>query len=482
MTCRSPHHRRAFLANISAASIAVPWLLRRDGLLAATPAKPDLDVVYDLLPKQPPRPATATAMIDLFQFGGPSQMDLFDPKPLLNERDGTKFPGKLDTDNAAGASGVVFGSPWKFARHGACGMDVSELLPELARVVDDLCFLRGMRFGSNAHDRATYLSHTAGPVPGRPTLGSWLTYGLGGANDSLPAYVALTARDGLPYNNQENWTAGWLPGLYQGTMVRNAEPRILNLDPPAHLAGAGQRAQLDLLRRLNERHLAEHPAERDLDARIASYELAARMQTQAKDAFDISREPEHIHKLYGLDRPESEEYGTRCLIARRLIERGVRFVQLLHCGNGMVDWDSHGSIATRLPKACAAVDRGSAALIIDLKQRGLLDGTLVRWGGEMGRLPTAEATGDRPSWGRDHNGKAGCMWLAGGGVKAGLIHGATDEWGHEAIDGIVSAHDFHATVLHLFGLDHERLTYKRNGLATTLTDGQPARVITELLA
>jgi hypothetical protein len=482
MTCRSELHRRAFLSQITAGSIAVPWLLNRDGLLAAEPAKPDFDVVYDLLPKQPPLPATATAMIDLFQFGGPSQMDLFDPKPLLNEKDGSKFPGQLDADNAAGASGVVFGSPWKFAQHGECGMDVSELLPHLAKVVDDLCHLRGMRFGSNAHDRATYLSHTAGPVPGRPTVGSWLTYGLGSENDSLPAYVALTAQDGLPYNNQENWTAGWLPGIYQGTMVRNAEPRILNLDPPEYLAGAGQTAQLQLLRQLNQQHLAKHPAERDLQARIASYELAARMQTQAKEAFDITQEPEYIHRLYGLDHPEAKEYGTRCLIARRLVERGVRFVQLLHCGNGIVDWDSHGYITNGLPKACAAVDQGSAALIIDLKQRGLLDQTLVRWGGEMGRLPTAEATGDRRGWGRDHNGKAGCMWLAGGGVQPGLIYGATDEWGHEAIDGVVTAHDFHATVLHLFGLNHEQLTFKRNGQATTLTDGEPARIVTEILA
>jgi hypothetical protein len=482
MTCASPQHRRAFLNHITAASVALPWVLHKDGLLANEVAKPDLDVVYDLLPKSPPAPATATAMIDLFQFGGPSQMDLFDPKPLLTEKDGTKFPGSLEADNAAGNSGVVFGSSWKFSRHGESGMDVSELLPHMAQVVDQVCHVRGMRFGSNAHDRATYLSHTAGPVPGRPTLGSWLTFGLGCENDSLPAYVALTARDGLPYNNQENWTAGWLPGLYQGTMVRNAEPRILNLDPPQHLLGAGQRAQLNLLRRLNERHRAEHPADRDLQARIASYELAARMQTQAKEAFDISQEPLHIHRLYGLDRPESEEYGTRCLIARRLVERGVRFVQLLHGGNGIVDWDSHGSIATGLPKACAAVDQGSAALIIDLKQRGLLESTLVRWGGEMGRLPTAEATGERPGWGRDHNGKAGSMWLAGGGIRAGLIHGATDEWGHEAVEGVVTAHDFHATVLHLFGLHHERLVYKHNGLATTLTSGQPARVVTEILA
>jgi uncharacterized protein (DUF1501 family) len=206
------------------------------------------------------------------------------------------------------------------------------------------------------------------------------------------------------------------------------------------------------------------------------------MQVTAKEAFDLSGEPEHIRKLYGLDEEATADYGARCLIARRLVERGVRFVQLHHAGNGMVDWDSHGHIANGLPKACAAVDKPSAALIIDLKQRGVLDTTVVRWGGEMGRLPTAEATGPRKTWGRDHNRKAGAMWMAGGGIKGGVIHGATDEWGHEAIDGVVTAPDWHATVMHLFGLDHTKLTYKRNGLAVTLTDGKPARLVKEIIA
>jgi len=217
-----------------------------------------------------------------------------------------------------------------------------------------------------------------------------------------------------------------------------------------------------------------------VEARIASYELAAKMQLHAKEAFDLSSEPQYILDMYGLDDPESSDYGARCLIARRLVERGVRFIQVLNSGNGVVDWDSHGSIGTGLPKACRAVDKPCAALIKDLKQRGLLDKTLVRWGGEMGRLPTAEATGERPTWGRDHNGKAGYMWMAGAGMKGGLIHGATDEWGHEAIEGIVTAPDFHATVLHLFGLDHTKLTYKRNTQLATLTDGLPARILTEL--
>ena len=474
-------NRRFFLHRVMASSIALPWLLQRDGLLAAEPLKPDFDAVYDLSPRAGHIPARATAMIDLYQAGGPSQMDLFDPKPLLTERDGRKFEGKLDADNAAGASGTIFGTPWMFKKYGQSGMEISELLPHTAGIADEICLLRGMKFGTNAHDRGAYLAHTCGPERGRPTLGSWINYGLGAMNNGLPAYVALTAREGLPLYNEENWSAGWLPGVYQGTQVRPEEPRILNLDPPVHLAGQSQQAQLAFLREINEAHRAAHPAERDLEARIASYALAAKMQTTAKEAFDLSSEPEYIRKLYGLDDPKTADYAARCIIARRLVERGVRFVQLHLAGNGGLDWDNHGHISTNLPKACAAVDKPSAALIIDLKQRGLLATTLVRWGGEMGRLPTAEATGDRATWGRDHNGKAGAMWMAGGGIRAGHIHGATDEWGHEAVDGIVSAPDWHATVLSLFGLDHTKLIYKRNGLATTLTDGKPARIIREIL-
>jgi hypothetical protein len=439
-----------------------------------------MNVTYDLKPKAPPQKARATAMIDLFMFGGPSQMDLFDPKPLLNQRDGEKFPGALNTDNKAGASGIIFGSPWKFSKHGQCGMDVSELLPHTASIVDELCHIRGMQFGTNAHTRGTYLSNSANPNPGRPTLGSWLTYALGCQSDSLPAYVALTAKGGLPYLNEHNWTGGYLPSIYQGTMVRNAIPRILNLDPPQHLVGASQKSQLSLLDQLNSIHLSEHPAESDLQARISSYGLAARMQESAKEAFDLSSEPQHILELYGINEPMTEGYGQQCLIARRLIERGVRFVSVLLDGNGDINWDNHGSINKGLEKSCQRTDKPVAALIKDLKQRGLLDSTLVRWGGEMGRLPTAEASGDRSTWGRDHNGKAGCMWMAGAGMKGGLIHGETDEWGHEAISGQFSAQDFHATVLHLFGLEHENVVYKQNGFAHTMLDGQPARICTEL--
>ncbi len=484
MNTHISQQRRNFLRGITASSIAIPWLLQRDGLLAAETeiVKPDFDVIYDLKPKTPPMPARANAMIDLFMFGGPSQMDLCDPKEELTKRDGEKYPGKLDTDNQAGASGIIFGSPWKFQKYGQCGLEVSELMPHLASIVDEVCHIRGMHFGTNAHDRGAYLACSAHPTPGHPSLGSWLTYGLGSQSDSLPSFVALTAQGGLPYLNEHNWSAGYLPSLYQGTMVRNAIPRILNLDPPEHLAGASQQAQLKLLDQLNLAHLQNNPSETDLHARIASYALAAKMQDSAKEAFDLSGEPAYVLEMYGINNPDTRGYAEQCLIARRLVERGVRFISLFLDGNGDVDWDSHGNLKAGLEKSCRAVDQPCAALIKDLKQRGLLETTLVRWGGEMGRLPTAEATGERPSWGRDHNGKAGYMWMAGAGIKPGLIHGATDEWGHETIEGHFTAEDFHATVMHLFGLDHKKLVYKHNGLAKSMIDGGPVRVATELFS
>jgi hypothetical protein len=316
-------------------------------------------------------------------------------------------------------------------------------------------------------------------IAGRPTLGSWLTYGLGCETDELPAFMALIDPAGLPNFPVDHFGNGWLPSLYQGTVVRATEPRILNLDPPPSLAGTPQQRQLNLLRALNEDHLAEHPGELDLQARISSYELAANMQTAAKEALDISSEPAHIKKLYGIDNPVTQNYGTRCLIARRLVERGVRFVQVLNPGQS---WDQHSSLVTSLPKLCAAMDQPSAALITDLKQRGLLDSTVVHWGGEMGRLPVLQNDAGYEKWGRDHNTYGFSMWLAGGGFKKGYVHGETDEFGHKAVLDEVRHFDYHATLLHAFGLDHTALTYKRNGLAASLTDNQGARVIHQLLA
>jgi len=474
--------RRHFLqANgFGLGSLALATLLRKDGLLAA-PVKPALgpDNEFDLLPKQGHFPGRAKAMISLFMMGGPSQMDLFDPKPMLTKYDGQNFPGEIKYDNLAQASSKVFGSPWKFSKHGECGMELSELLPHLSKVVDDICLIRSMTSGVSNHGQGLYAINSGRITAGNPALGSWLTYGLGCETEELPAYMVLSHPGGLPTFQGEHFTNGWLPALFQGTVARATEPRILNLDPPASLAGDGQRRQLDLLRSINEEHASAHPGELDLRARISSYELAAKMQTAAKEALDISNEPESVKKLYGVDNPTTRDYATRCIIARRLVERGVRYVQVLNAGQS---WDQHGSLITALPNNCAATDQPSAALVTDLKQRGLLESTVVHWGGEMGRLPVLQNDAGRDKWGRDHNTFGFSQWVAGGGFKGGHVHGETDEWSHKAVVDPVHHYDWHATLLHAFGLDHTKLTYKRNGLAASLTNDQGAKVVTQLLA
>ena len=476
--------RRHFLQanSFGLGSLALSYLLRQDGLLAA-PVKPagvDGPIHYDLLPKPPHFESKAKAMILLFQMGGPSHMDLFDPKPMLTKYDGQNLPGEIKYDNVTEASRKVFGSPWKFSRHGQCGMELSELLPGLAGVADDITLIRSMQSSVNNHGQGLYAINNGRITPGRPTVGSWLTYGLGSESQELPAYMVLAHPRGLPFFTTDHFTNGWLPALYQGTVIRPTEPHILNLDPPAELAGKPQDRQLTLLKKLNDEQLAEYPGELDLQARISSYELAARMQTAAKEALDISGEPDYIRKLYGVDNEATRDYATRCITARRLIERGVRFVQVL---NYSQSWDQHSALITALPNNCLAMDQPCAALVADLKQRGLLDSTVVQWGGEMGRLPVLqnEAAG-RLKCGRDHNTNGFTHWVAGGGFKGGYVHGETDEWGHHAIKDIVHHYDWHATLLHAFGLDHTRLVYKRNGVNSSLVDGQDARVVKELLA
>jgi hypothetical protein len=358
-------------------------------------------------------------------------------------------------------------------------MELSELLPHLGEIADDITLIRSMRTGVNNHGQSIDALNTGRPISYRPSLGSWMTYGLGAESRDLPAFVVLTDPDGLPVLGVQNWANGWLPSLYQGTVVRPREPRILNLDPSVLHRGRPQEAYLELLGEMNREHLARHPGESDLEARIASYELAARMQSAAKEAVDISQETAATHSLYGLDDPATRDYGTRCLIARRLVERGVRFVQLY---TRYQFWDHHGSIRTALPAACRKTDKPSAALVRDLKQRGLLDTTLVHWGGEMGRLPVIQNDTGPDKVGRDHNTYGFSMWLAGGGVKAGTIHGETDEWGHRAVKDVVTHSDYHATLLHLFGLDHSQLTFVKNLRPQSLVDGQEARIVTELLA
>jgi hypothetical protein len=327
----------------------------------------------------------------------------------------------------------------------------------------------------NNHGQSIHSLNSGRIVSGRPSLGSWLTYGLGTENQNLPAYMVLRDPANLPVEGVLNWSPGWLPSLYQGTVVRAREPRILNLEPPAHLRGKPQENYLDFLGTLNRDHVEKLPGELDLEARIASFELAARMQTAAADVMDVASESEATKKLYGLDVEETKEFGTRCLIARRLIERGVRFVQVFTKNQY---WDHHGNIKNSLPAACKKVDRPIAALVKDLKGRGLLASTVVHWGGEMGRLPVVQ---NEKSAGRDHNTYGFSMWLAGGGFKAGHIHGATDEWGHHAVKDVVNHYDYHATLLHLFGMDHTQLTYERGGREQSLTDNQPAHVVKKIL-
>jgi uncharacterized protein (DUF1501 family) len=478
MSLREHYTRRQFLAHnaFGIGSVALAWLLRQENLLGA-PHVPRADRAFDLTPKPPLQPAKARAMISLFMHGGPSHVDLLDPKPELTRHNGTDYAGEVVYSFANRASKKLLGSPWKFSRHGQSGIEVSELLPHLAGIIDDVAVIRSMHTDINGHEPSIWFMNTGKAQPGRPALGSWLTYALGSESQNLPAYVVLSDPGGHPVDGVRNWSNGWLPPLFQGTVIRPQEPRILNLDAPPHLRGARQQQNLDLLAELNRQHLERHPGEADLEARIASYELAARMQTAAKEALDFSSESEATKKLYGLDDPTTAEYGTRCLIARRMVERGVRFVQIFLGGQ---PWDNHTDIRGTLPAICRRTDKPCAALVLDLKSRGLLDSTLVHWGGEIGRLPVTEGEGDKS--GRDHNGQGFSTWLAGGGIKGGITYGQTDEFGHRAVVDAVSPNDYQATLLHLFGLDHTKLTYHYNGQEQKLTDTKPARVVNELLA
>jgi len=469
--------RRHFLAGqgFGLTSLALAWLLHQDGALAL-PAQPQLEKpTFDLKPKRPPRPPQTTAMISMFMQGGPSHLDLFDRKPELEKRHMQNFPGEIKYDNAAESSAKLFAGPWKFSKHGQCGMELSELVPHLGGVADDVTLIRSMHTGVNNHGQSIYALHNGRVNAGRPCLGSWITYALGSESQDLPSFVVLSDPRGLPVLGTDNWSNGWLPSLYQGTVVRSREPRILNLDPPGNLAGAPQEQFLDYLEQLNRRHLEQHPGETDLAARIANYELAARMQTAAKEALDVSQETAATHKLYGLDDEATREFGARCLIARRLVERGVRFVQIY---TGTQEWDHHGNIVNSLPKACKKIDQPSAALVRDLKARGLLETTLVHWGGEMGRLPVVQ---NEKNIGRDHNTYGFSMWLAGGGVKGGCVYGETDEFGHKAVKDVVNHYDYHATLLHLLGLDPKQLVFPRPTGPGTLLDGQDGKIVSGIL-
>lgn len=477
----APLTRRSFLAEnaMGIGAVALAWLNSQQSAWAAPAKPPSTPIHFDLAPKRPHFAPRANAMISLFQHGGPSHVDLFDPKPELNRLSGSDYPGEVQFSFVNGASKTLLASPWKFAKRGECGTEISELLPHLAEIIDDVCLIRSMHTGANGHEVSIRYFHGGIPgVVGRPTMGSWLVYGLGSESQELPAYLVLTDPGGLPVDGVSNWSNGFMPPLFQGTVLRPREPRILNLEAPGHLRGAIQEQNLAFLQQLNERHLHLHPGEADLEARIASYELAAAMQTAASDALDVSQETAATRVMYGIDHPETSEYGTRCLIARRLVERGVRFVQLFLGGQ---PWDNHTNIREGLPAICRRTDKPSAALVKDLKQRGLLDTTIVHWGGEIGRLPVTESHGDPALAGRDHNGQGFSAWVAGGGFQPGITYGETDEFGHRAVANVVTPNDFQATLLHLFGLDHRKLTYLQGGLEQYLTAGREARVLQEII-
>jgi hypothetical protein len=427
-----------------------------------------------LAPKSPHHPAKAKAVICLFQHGGPSQMDLFDPKPELTKQHGKPHPGKLETHFHTQA-GKLLASPFKFEKRGKAGIELSELLPQTAGIIDEATLVRSMLTESVDHEAALRIIHSGKAFPGRPAWGSWVLYGLGSERKELPAYVVLSDPGGLPVDGTNNWSSGFLPSVYQGTPFRASGTPVAHLNTPADITPQARRYQLDLLKELNGSHLKRHAGNTELEARLAHYELAAQMQTAVPDVLDISKETDETRKLYGMDNPKSAEYGKRCLLARRLVERGVRFVQIFLNGQ---PWDTHSKNAESLKNLCTMTDQPSAGLVLDLKRRGLLDSTIVLWTGEFGRLPISQGTD-----GRDHNRHAFSLWLAGGGFKKGYVHGATDEFGYKSVDKVVRVPDLHATLLHQLGLDHNKLTFPHEGRPDTLTDEPVTRaeVIRELV-
>ncbi len=471
-----PTTRRDFLRGAGGGfgMIALAAMLAEQGLLAA--AEETDPALNPLAPKPPHRDARAQRVIFLFMSGGPSHLELFDPKPELQRLNGQKLPasfGMVKTRRAVDKNRLL-ATKRTFRKYGQSDIEISDLLPNLATCADDLCLLRGCYGDSVTHPESVYLMNTGSILMGRPSLGAWVAYGLGTENQNMPAFAVLPDPRGWVKGGAPAWGNGFLPAAYQGTVLRGGPSPILHLRTPPGISDAQQRRTLDFINRLNRDHLQKRPEETELAARIASYELAFRMQMNAPEVVDVRKESEATRRLYGLDRPESAEFGLRCLLARRMVERGVRFVQL-YCGdtNG---WDAHTDIEGNHRALCLQSDRPMAGLLKDLKARGLLDSTLVIWGGEFGRTPMTEGTS-----GRDHNPHGFTMWLAGGGVKGGQVIGATDAVGLRAAEDKTHVHDVHATILHLLGLNHKHLTFRHNGRNERLTD-TAGQVIRRVLA
>ncbi|MGE0759581.1 MAG: DUF1501 domain-containing protein [Pirellulaceae bacterium] len=420
----------------------------------------------------------AKAVIFLFMYGGPSHVDLFDPKPALTRYAGQPIPVFRQEDVfRKGSRNIALPSPFRFTRHGQSGIEMAETYPHLAQLADELCVIRSMHADSNNHGPALFQMQSGSLLSGRPSIGSWAAYGLGTENENLPGFLVMMDHQGAPVNGAMNWSNGFMPAAYQGVPLRTAGDPIAYLRPPQGVTPQQQRARLDLLARWNERHRAGKANEAALSARIASYELAYRMQSHASEAVDLASEPAFIQRQYGLDNPVTAHFGRNCLLARRLVERGVRFVQVYSGGNeGPRAWDAHDDIRKNHELHCQETDLPIASLLRDLKGRGLLDSTLVLWGGEFGRTPFAE-----DGKGRDHHAQAFTMWLAGGGIRGGTVYGETDEFGYHVARDPVTIPDLHATCLHLLGLDHTRLTYPHLGREYRLTDVS-GKVLHSLLA
>lgn len=456
------------------------WLALQ-GLLSS-PTNAGTPSLNPLAARAPHFPAKAKSIIWIFMNGGPSQVDTWNYRPELEKRDGQTL-ADFDTKTGffPGSVGGLMKSPFAWKQHGESGAWAPEIFPHMAQHVDKMAFIHSCFTNSNNHSPALFNMNTGVTRMGNPCVGSWVTYGLGSESENLPAFLVMSdpLNRGLPKGNALNWGAGFLPSVYQGTWLKPQGQPIDNLSRPAELNEMRQRAQLDLLNRLNKRNLAEHPTDNELAARIESFELAYRMQVAAPEALELKDEPEHIRKLYGVDEKHCGHFARQCLLARRFVERGVRFIQIYSGGmENQQSWDCHADVIGNHKGFALEADQPIAALLADLQQRGMLESTLVVWAGEFGRLPLAQK-GDKP--GRDHNPHAFSVWLAGGGAKGGVSYGETDEIGFKAAVNKVGVRDFHATLLALMGLDHERLSYRFQGLDQRLTGVEKTRVVKEVI-
>ncbi|HEY7314287.1 MAG TPA: DUF1501 domain-containing protein [Gemmataceae bacterium] len=476
--------RRTFLSHLGSGlgGIALASLLAEQGLSAERKLwRPDIRTTEPLAARTPHFTPRAKRVVHIFCSGACSHLDTWDYKPELIRHHGKPLPGSEKLITFQGANGNLTKSPYIFRPRGQCGKYTSDLLPRLGACVDDLCFLHSMTAKSNTHGPAESQMNTGFTLEGFPSMGAWVSYALGTANRDLPSFVAIPDPRGVPQIGPANWSNGFLPAVFQGTAF-NADKPIPNLARPSKIAPRTERDARDFLQMLNEEHLKRNPGDTELSARIASYELAARMQLSAPEVSDLSRESKATHDLYGTTHPNANLAGfaRNCLLARRLLERGVRFVQVFNgayaMGEGVGNWDGHKQLKKDYDRHGPILDQPAAALLNDLKTRGLLDDTLVVWSTEFGRMPTYQ----KGAQGRDHNPKGFTVWLAGAGVKKAYSHGATDEFGHQAVENVATIYDFHATILHLLGLEHERLTFYHNGIERRLTDVH-GHVITDIL-